>query len=464
VRIVLADLRSNDGWVSKDTVAGGYGSRLRPFSRVTGIACAIKERLNSVPSLQMGYVAALCAAMGHEVVWSSGDDAEGEVAIVLTSLVDHRHEAAWGARHRERGMRVGYIGLTASKLPELFDDHGDFVVIGEPEAAVMRLLAGETLSGRVVSAAVERLDELPFPRWDLIGGLSRRWWSLPLTGRPFGGAFPVLASRGCPEFCTYCPHRILASHRSRSVENIVAELIFLTTLQRRPYVVFRDPLFTDDRERCVALCEAILAAGIELRFECETRLDRLDPELLDLMRRAGLAAISFGVETLATETLKRSGRRPIPEAHQRRIIDECRRRGILTAAYYVFGFLQDDWSSVAATIDYAIELGSSVAQFKILTPYPGTPMWRQLAPLVYEKDWQRFDGFTPTFRHPNLTAEELRFLLGAAYTRFYMRPSYVTNFLRLRAPLQRLAERLDRRVEARHARLEVEAMSRVVTC
>jgi hypothetical protein len=91
-------------------------------------------------------------------------------------------------------------------------------------------------------------------------------------------------------------------------------------------------------------------------------------------------------------------------------------------------------------------------------------MWRQLAPLVYEKDWQRFDGFTPTFRHPNLTAEELRFLLGAAYTRFYMRPSYVTNVLRLRAPLQRLAERLDRRVEARHARLEVEAMSRVVTC
>ena len=464
MRIVLADLRSNDGWVSKDTVAGGYGSRLRPFSKVTGVACAIKERLNSVPSLQMGYVAALCAAAGHEVVWSSGDDAEGEVAIVLTSLVDHRHEAAWGMRHRERGIRVGYIGLTASKLPELFDGHGDFVVIGEPEDAVLRLLAGETLSGRVVSTAVERLDELPFPRWDLVGGLSRRWWSLPLAGRPFGGAFPVLASRGCPEFCTYCPHRILAGHRSRSVENIVDELIFLTTLQRRPYVVFRDPLFTDDRDRCVALCRAILAAGIELRFECETRLDRLDPELLDLMRRAGLAAISFGVETLATETLKRSGRRPIPEAHQRRIMDECRRRGIVTAAYYVFGFLQDDWSSVAATIDYAIELGSSVAQFKILTPYPGTPMWRQLAPLIYEKDWQRFDGFTPTFRHPHLTAEELRFLLGAAYTRFYMRPSCVTNFLRLRAPLQRLAERLDRRVSARHARFEVEAMSRVVTC
>jgi len=94
----------------------------------------------------------------------------------------------------------------------------------------------------------------------------------------------------------------------------------------------------------------------------------------------------------------------------------CRRKGVVTAAYYVFGFLQDDWASIAATIQYAIDLGSTVAQFKILTPYPGTPMWRQLAPLIYEQDWQRFDGFTPTFRHPALSPEELRFLLGAAYT------------------------------------------------
>jgi hypothetical protein len=91
-------------------------------------------------------------------------------------------------------------------------------------------------------------------------------------------------------------------------------------------------------------------------------------------------------------------------------------------------------------------------------------MWRQLSPLIYETDWQRFDGFTPTFRHPNLSAPELRFLLGAAYTRFYMRPSCITNFLRLRDPIQRIAARLDQRVSARHARVEAATMSRVVTC
>ena len=95
---------------------------------------------------------------------------------------------------------------------------------------------------------------------------------------------------------------------------------------------------------------------------------------------------------------------------------ECRKLGIVTAAFYVLGFLQDDWSAMAATIDYSIALGSTAAQFKLLTPYPGTPMWKQLSARVYETDWQQFDGFTPTFTHPSLSADELRFLLGAAYT------------------------------------------------
>ena len=166
---------------------------------------------------------------------------------------------------------------------------------------------------------------------------------------------------------------------TRPVQNIVDELQYLCAVKDHPYVVFRDPLFSEDRSRCLELCDEIASRGLALRFECETRLDRLDPELLVALRRAGLAAISFGVETSSDETLKRSGRRPIPSSHQRRIMIECRRLGIVTAAFYVLGFLQDDWSSIAATIDYSIGLGSTTAQFKLLTPYPGTPMWKQLS-------------------------------------------------------------------------------------
>jgi anaerobic magnesium-protoporphyrin IX monomethyl ester cyclase len=464
MRIVLADLASSDGFVSKDTVAGGYGSRLRPFSRVTRFICTMKRQLHDLPSVQLGYLAALGAAAGHDVVYTEGAPVDGDVAIVLTSLVDYRHEAAWAEAQRQRGMRVGFVGLTASKLPELFDAHGDFVIVGEPETAVMALAAGARLQGRVQSQAVEDLATLPFPRWDIVRGSARRWWSPPFAGRPAGGAYPVLASRGCPEFCTYCPHRILASHRTRSPENIADELEHLTSIQREPYVVFRDPLFTDNREQCLALCDEIRARGLSIRFECETRLDRLDNALIDTLYKAGLAAISFGVETVSVETLRRAGRRPIPLDHQRRIMAECRRRGIVTAAFYVFGFLQDDWSSIAATIDYAIDMGSTVAQFKLLTPYPGTPMWRQLAPLVYEKDWERFDGYTPTFTHPSLMADELSFLLGAAYTRFYIRPSCFANYFRLQDHGRRMVARFDRPVLSWHERTERGAMARGVTC
>ena len=65
--------------------------------------------------------------------------------------------------------------------------------------------------------------------------------------------------------------------------------------------------------------------------------------------------------------------------------DQCRRIGIVTCAFYVLGFLQDDWSSVSATIAYSVALKSTVAQFKVLTPYPATPLWKQMAPLVYEQ-------------------------------------------------------------------------------
>jgi radical SAM superfamily enzyme YgiQ (UPF0313 family) len=174
--------------------------------------------------------------------------------------------------------------------------------------------------------------------------------------------------------------------------------------------------------------------------------------------------MSFGVESVAPSTLKKVGRRPIPEPHQREVLRRCRELGIVTAAFYVIGFAEDTWDSIGATIDYAIDLGSTVAQFKILTPYPGTPLFKRMQGAITEKDWERFDGFTPTFTHPSLTHAELRFLLGNAYTRYYIRPSFLTNYLRISTPRVRtFAQSLDARVRRRHAR-EVALMERSLSC
>jgi radical SAM superfamily enzyme YgiQ (UPF0313 family) len=468
MHIILADLKATGGFVSKDTVAGGYGSRLKPFSFVTRVICRMKQLMHDVPSTQLAYLAAIASRAGHHVDYTRGalpESSTGDVAIVLSSLVDYRHETAWADEQRAKGLRVGFVGLAASKMPELFLPHADFVIRGEPESAMAELVGGRVLAGLVDSAPVADLDALPFPAWALLAPARRRSWTLPFAGRPFGGAFPLLASRGCPEFCTYCPHRILAGYRFRSVGNVIDELVDLCEQYPNPYVVFRDPLFTQDRDRCLAICDGIASRGLRLRFECETRLDRLDPDLIDVLHAAGLRAMSFGVESVSPTTLRKAGRRPIPDLHQRQIIEHCRKRGIATAAFYVLGFTADDWQSIAATIEYAVDLGSTVAQFKILTPYPATPLWKQMSPLVFEKDWERFDGFTPTFTHPNLTAGELRFLLDAAYTRFYLRPSYLGNYVRVRsrATLD-MIEWLDGRVSAIHGRSESERMGRVVVC
>src|SRR3982751_3629324 len=139
MRVLLVDLPARDGVVSKDTVVGGYGSRLLPFTRVTAFIGALKQRLHDEPSVQLAYIAGVLSQYRHEVIWSRGEIHDADAAIVLSSLVDYRQETAWADQARARGIRTGFVGLTASKLPELFREHADFLILGEPEAAVQRM-------------------------------------------------------------------------------------------------------------------------------------------------------------------------------------------------------------------------------------------------------------------------------------------------------------------------------------
>src|SRR2546428_1870311 len=96
MRVVLADLKSNRGFVSKDTVVGGYGSRLDPFSRVTPVIAHVKKQYHDVPSVHMAYIAAILARAGHAVEWTRGGDvARRDVALVPASPVDHKNATAW---------------------------------------------------------------------------------------------------------------------------------------------------------------------------------------------------------------------------------------------------------------------------------------------------------------------------------------------------------------------------------
>lgn len=426
-RIILVDLKGRGGYVNKDTVAGGYGSRFQGHSFTTRFEKNVRRMLQNLPSIHIGYLASIFANAGHEVIVTRSDQpVDGDLAIVMTSLVDYRHEREWAVAVQKRGTKVGFVGTAATHLPELFERFGDFIISGEPEAAAMRIAVGEDPKGTIKSLAVDDLDSLPFPRWDIVkprgfGYTNRKTFGLTR-------AVPMLTSRSCPEKCIYCPHRITAGFRARSVENVVDEMAELTTLYKRLHVVIRDPLYTLDRDRCLLISQRIRARGLKLTYECETRMDDLDEELIREMQSSGLRNINFGVESPDPVVLRKVARRFIPYEHMRRMIKLCWKLGVSTTAFYVIGFLQDTEESIERLIRFAVNLDSTFANFKILTPYPGTPQFKQLESLINDDDWQHFDGYTLNFRHPALTPRRARLMLGMCYSRFFLRPSNFLNF------------------------------------
>ena len=329
MRVVLADLKSNRGFVSKDTVVGGYGSRLDPFSRVTAVMAYLKKQFHDVPSVHMAYIAAILARAGHEVKWTRGEHGRRR----------RRARAVVAGRSQERN-RVGRRDARARRQGRVHRHHGV-----EDAGAVRGSLrlhpqrrarsGGHAAgAGRDPAAASSSASRSTISiRCRFRAGI----WS-PRIARKLGiqvvrrvrsaAAIPLLASRGCPEFCTYCPHRILAGYRARSIANIVDEMERLcdqvsAAVRHLP----RSAVHRAARARASSCATRFSARGLTLTFEAETRLDRLDVELLDRLYAAGFRAMSFGVESLDPATLKKSGRRPIPQAHQREIIEHCRKLG-----------------------------------------------------------------------------------------------------------------------------------------
>src|SRR5260370_7601972 len=129
------------------------------------------------------------------------------------------------------------------------------------------------------------------------------------------------------------------------------------------------------------------------------------------MQASGLREINFGVESPDPIILRKVARRVIPHEHMRDMIKLCWELGIATTAFYVIGFLQDTEESIEELIRFAVDLDSTYANFKILTPYPGTPQFKQLKPLVNETDCQKFHTYTLTLPHPTRTPSRARLIL-----------------------------------------------------
>jgi radical SAM superfamily enzyme YgiQ (UPF0313 family) len=269
----------------------------------------------------------------------------------------------------------------------------DAVLVGEAEglfaAAVQHLdRTAASPGGRVLTAGslkaaccdgdgwVQDLDALPFPAWDL---LPYKQYKL-LT---------ILGSRGCPDCCAYCPYAAAQGHRfrSRSVESILAELAWLSERFQPARLVFRDPVFARDRGRVAAICEGLLSRGLELHWECESRPEHFDPELLRLMRQAGCTWIKIGLETTDKQLLQDLGRvASADEAaaylqHTAKVVQTCTQIGLQCRLFVMAGLPGQDLSMAQQTQGFVQRVGPTALSVKAFEAYPGITL-----PVALESD------------------------------------------------------------------------------
>jgi radical SAM superfamily enzyme YgiQ (UPF0313 family) len=210
--------------------------------------------------------------------------------------------------------------------------------------------------------------------------------------------------------------------RYRSVASILAELRQYNT--RQHFVFFCDDNFTANKRRARELLEAMIAEGFRFQWSTQVRTDLArDPELVRLMKRAGCHTVFIGFESVnpksLTEMKKSQSLEDIREAI--RVVQEA---GIHIHGMFVFGFEEDDWDTVEATVSFAREMKLTSAQLLILTPLPGSELYQRLGAekRITSFDWDLYDTHHVVYRPAGFTPFELQCAQVYGHTRLYTLP------------------------------------------
>jgi radical SAM superfamily enzyme YgiQ (UPF0313 family) len=276
---------------------------------------------------------------------------------------------------------------------------------------------------------IRNLDDLPLPRHDL---LPLGDYRAPLVRGPY--AF-VVTSRGCPGNCSFCIKHVSygRSVRFRSAQNILEELERLIGLGVRSVHMYAD-LFTVSREQVVELCELILQRGLRLRWTCNSRVDFVDQDMLQLMSRAGCWMISWGIESGSEKVLRRC-RKGIALEQVGPALHWARQAGILNWGYFIIGLPGETRDTIQETIRLSKRLPLDLALFHIAAPHPGSPFFSEVVERGWFRpgtQWEQVDMDRSTvLDYPHLKAEELERWARRAFREWALRPGPMLTYLRM---------------------------------
>jgi len=270
------------------------------------------------------------------------------------------------------------------------------------------------------------LDNIPIPDRKLLWDNYQAgvYW----LARARGAADLVVTSRGCPYNCKFC-FKMERGYRPRSPENVLAELVYLASIGVTN-IDIEDDLFTGHKKRCIQICNMIQDAGLRLNLKVRSHVKSIDEELLQMLRKVGVRAIVYGIESGSQKMLDAMNKRATVEENYR-AIRLAKAAGLQCYADVVVGFPGETLETLAETRRFLLKARPTAFAVGVLLPFPGTQVYEEAkANGTLVGDWS-VEGPVPFVKLEcaENRAEVWR-LVAKLYRAFYMHPLIILAFLR----------------------------------
>jgi len=220
--------------------------------------------------------------------------------------------------------------------------------------------------------------------------------------------------------------------RVRSAENVLEELQLLWDLGLRNVHMYAD-LFTVNREQVMGICQGMVEQGLRFRWTCNSRVDFVDPEMLQAMSRAGCWLISWGIES-ASESVRKRVHKGTSDERIARALQWSRQAGIMNWGYFIIGLPGETEETIRQSIELSKKLPLDLALFHIAAPYPGTPFFFEVVERGWFRPgttWEEVDMDESTvLDYPGLPAERIEYWARRAFREWALRPGPLWTFLK----------------------------------
>jgi radical SAM superfamily enzyme YgiQ (UPF0313 family) len=306
-----------------------------------------------------------------------------------------------------RPSRTIIGGIHASMLPEDVKDDFDQVFVGEAETKILDVLSGKIQEQIIYGERLQDLDHIPIPNFRLL----KNWEKMK--------TWPIMTSRGCPFNCTFCSVTEMfgRGYRTRSVDRVIEEL---QTYQHHTYF-FVDDHFVVNHKRTRKLLELIHTNRLKLNWACQVRTEvSKDQELIAAMRAAGCTTVHIGLESINPQSLQELEKGQSVE-DIKRAVTIFRKQRIKVHGMFMLGCDSDQQEIFKATSAFCRTSGLTSAQYLILTPLPGTVLYKQLEQegRLLHKQWEFYDGMHVVFHPRHFTPIELQQGMIDCFSDFY---------------------------------------------